>query len=141
MVRSQGFNRKVFIEEFTTEKCVNCPRIAGWLHNVLEKKGDKVDVVCHHAGYYEDWLTLPADKEYLWLFGPKGTFAPALMIDRVAFAEQEYPTVCPISEDEIADQIDLRLGEISTARLTVDCDRFDSDATELTVNVEVRTRR
>lgn len=136
VVRSQGFNRKVFIEEFTTEKCVNCPRIAGWLHNVLEKKGDKVDVVCHHAGYYEDWLTLPADKEYLWLFGPKGTFAPALMIDRVAFAEQEYPTVCPISEDEIADQIDLRLGEISTARLTVDCDRFDSDATELTVNVK-----
>ncbi len=35
VVRSQGFNRKVFIEEFTTEKCVNCPRIAGWLHNVL----------------------------------------------------------------------------------------------------------
>ncbi len=59
----------------------------------------------------------PPTKEYLWLFGPKGTFAPALMIDRVAFAEQEYPTVCPISEDEIAEtKIDLRLGSERSPR-------------------------
>ena len=33
---AMGFKRKVLLEEFTTESCPNCPRVAGYLHAALE---------------------------------------------------------------------------------------------------------
>ena len=84
-VVSNYFARNVLIEEFTTEGCVNCPRVAGQLHKVLDMDEfkDRVHAICHHTGYGEDWLTIPADKTYLWLYGPQYVFAPALMFDRL----------------------------------------------------------
>lgn len=136
-VKEKGFNRNVFIEEFTTEKCPNCPRVAGFLHEVLESgKYPGLEAVCHHSGYYTDWLTIPADNEYTWLYGPKGTFAPAIMMDRVPYAGEDYAPFLPISADEIAEWVELRLGEISLAKVSVDCDKFDSEATSLTVTAK-----
>ena len=79
------FQRNVLIEEFTTEGCVNCPRVAGQVHQLLdldEFKG-RAYAICHHSGYGEDWLTTSSDKIYLWLYGPQYVFAPALMFDRL----------------------------------------------------------
>ncbi len=135
VVRSQGFNRKVFIEEFTTEKCVNCPRIAGWLHNVLEKKGDKVDVVCIMPVIMKTGSHCPPTRNISGSSVPKvHSLRPHDRPRGVCRAGISHGM--PHFEDEIADQIDLRLGEISTARLTVDCDRFRQRRTELTVNVK-----
>lgn len=32
------FPRNVLIEEFTTERCSNCPRVAGYLHDMLQRR-------------------------------------------------------------------------------------------------------
>lgn len=81
------YAHKILVEEFTTEQCVNCPRVANYIHESLQKDEfrDKVTVVCHHSGYHTDWLTTSFDKEYEWFFNAGGaTFAPAIMVDRDA---------------------------------------------------------
>lgn len=79
--------RRVLIEEFTTEKCMNCPRAATTLLQ-CEQNGyaDKMALVAHHSGYNTDWLTTTTDRDYLWFYhtdGSTSTFAPACMLDRV----------------------------------------------------------
>lgn len=77
--------KKVFVEEYTTELCSNCPRVAGYLHDVCEEdayKG-KVVIVCHHSGYYTDWLTQDCDLEMEKFYNL--TFAPAVSYDRYPF--------------------------------------------------------
>ena len=84
-VAMHDYERHVLFEEFTTEQCPNCPRVAKQLAKALESnelKG-KAHALCHHSGYYTDWLTLPADNDYLWFYNMGGqTFAPALLVDR-----------------------------------------------------------
>lgn len=76
--------KKVLVEEFTTERCSNCPRVAQYMHEVCDEDAysDRIVVVCHHAGYYTDWLTQPCDEEIGWLYGCGS--APAVMYDRTA---------------------------------------------------------
>lgn len=83
-VSSTQFTRNMVIEEFTTEKCPNCPRVAGYLHEYLETADlSRVAAVCHHSAYYTDWLTQPCDQELTFLFNDAGsTFAPAVMFNR-----------------------------------------------------------
>lgn len=84
-VAMHDYDRHVLIEEFTTEQCPNCPRVARQLAAALEsgELEGKAHALCHHAGYYTDWLTQPADNDYLWLYNMGGsTFAPALLVDR-----------------------------------------------------------
>ena len=76
--------RRILFEEFTTEKCGNCPRaieaIAECMANGYE---EKTVLIAHHVGYYTDWLTVDEDKEFLWLYtAESGTFAPGGAIDR-----------------------------------------------------------
>lgn len=79
-----SFERKVLIEEFTTSRCSNCPRVAGYLHQVLSDPAyaGKAVAVCHHSGYYTDKFTNDSDLDYEWFFGGY-EFAPAMMFDRV----------------------------------------------------------
>ena len=74
--------KKVLIEEYTTEPCGNCPRVAGYLHNVLAmpQYEDKAIAVCHHSGYKTDWLTKSCDETLASFFG--AGYAPAVMYDR-----------------------------------------------------------
>lgn len=60
-VVAHDFTRNVLLEEFTTEKCPNCPRVAGFLHKALqdERIAGRAIALCHHSGYYTDWLTIP----------------------------------------------------------------------------------
>ena len=80
------FRKNVLIEEFTTEKCSNCPSMAMTLHQVLDARKDMADVinvVCHHAGYYYDSFTQPCDRSFEWLYNNGGSvYAPAVMVDR-----------------------------------------------------------
>lgn len=108
-VSSTRFARNLCIEEFTTEKCPNCPRVAGYLHKYLEKADlSRVYVVCHHAAFYTDWLTQPCDEDLTYLFNDAGsTYAPAMMFNREpdfksAYASGEMDNVTiPSSADDI----------------------------------------
>ncbi len=79
------YPRNVVIEEFTTEGCGNCPRVAGYLKQALKGLDKKrVFAVSHHSAYGVDWLTQPCDEEmYGLMFNGKGNaFAPAMMFNR-----------------------------------------------------------
>lgn len=81
--------RTVLIEEFTTEYCGYCPEAAAGLSSFMETYPDvasQVATVCHHAGFYTDWLTVDASKYYTWFYNDGGgTYAPAFMYDRYAW--------------------------------------------------------
>lgn len=72
-VAANMYKRNLCIEEFTTEQCGNCPRVAGYLHEYLKTADpNRVFAVCHHAGYYTDWLTKSCDKTLLYLYNDGG---------------------------------------------------------------------
>ncbi len=83
---STGIQRTVLIEEFTTEKCPQCPPVATYLNN-LQKIYDNVILMAHHAGYGEDEYTLAENRKMLKFYGSgsqqgSGLYAPAGMFDR-----------------------------------------------------------
>lgn len=91
-IADKMYERNVCIEEFTTEKCGNCPRVAGFLHTYLDEADPtRVFAVCHHAGYYTDWLTKACDNKLLYLFNDNGgSFAPAMMFNREPAFDSQY---------------------------------------------------
>ena len=92
---ADSFERRVLVEEFTTEQCPNCPRAINTLQQCVNAGyGDQMTIVAHHVGFYTDWLTVEEDKEYLWFFDPtgkEGTYAPAVMLDRTVFEGSSVP--------------------------------------------------
>lgn len=86
------YERNVCIEEFTTEKCPNCPRVAGFLHTYLEEADPtRVFAVCHHAAFDTDWLTQDCDQYLTYLFNDDGTtYAPAMMFNREPAFNSRY---------------------------------------------------
>ena len=81
-----NYHRILLLEEFTTEKCPNCPGAAEKIHNLLygpDNLERQVAVVCHHAGYNTDGFTTSTDLAYEWFYNNEGsTYAPALMYNR-----------------------------------------------------------
>lgn len=111
------YKRHVLLEEFTTERCVNCPAMAKLLHEVLDE--DKylsgVSMVAHHAGYYTDDFTQPCDNSLTWLYNNNGaTYAPALMLDRYAYSVTEAGLPTPVlsvgNANALRALLDNRLG-------------------------------
>jgi len=141
-----AYQRNVLIEEFTTEKCVNCPRVAGYLHAVLEKPeyADCVYAICHHAGYYTDDYTLPCDEEYLWFYNEGGTYyAPSMMMDRQAYFYGMYATsnmtatFLPSSESELTEFIDYELAVTANVVVGITLE-YNADSTAVTATVSGR---
>lgn len=135
--------KKVFIEEFTTEKCGNCPRVAGYLKNVLnmDKYKNRAVAVCHHSGYYTDWLTLPCDAEYLWLFGG-GQYAPAMGFDRypLFYSGGKYNILTCPDQETIEQSIDARLNEQANTSILISLS-FDESTQTLGVNINGTRKR
>ena len=118
------FPRTVLIEEFTTENCVYCPQAAAALSATLTNNPDlasQVAVICHHVGFYDDWLTIQNDRALEWLYGTggrySGTFAPAFMWDRSAKTGQSPVQDSPSSENGFKYQINNRLEVKSNAKI------------------------
>ncbi len=129
--------RNVLLEEFTTEPCPNCPRVANALRQVLEQEpySSRVTAVSHHSAYYTDKYTQPCDTSYLWLFNEGGTvYAPALMFDRVPMFQSSYasgqmtPTYTTSSATVIQGLLDTRLAEFAHASIELDVARYGSRA-------------
>ncbi|HHT22822.1 MAG TPA: Omp28-related outer membrane protein [Bacteroidales bacterium] len=80
--------RKILLEQFTTEQCGNCPSGTARIKSVIDQAefAGKVIWVAHHTGFYTDNYTIPASESYLRFFGEGGgSFAPAMMLDRTIF--------------------------------------------------------
>jgi len=129
-VVGHDYTRMVLVEEFTTESCLNCPRVATYLENVMEQEefASRVLSVEHHNGYYTDWLSIPADAEYLWFYNAGGsTYAPAVMFDRYSFGTSS-PVMSIGSQDDMESAIRARMAEPAfvSAQLTA---KLESDNT------------
>lgn len=111
-VLERAFKRIVLAEEFTTEKCPNCPRVAEYFHNILANPefSDNLEVVCHHAGYYTDPLTTSFDDDYCWFYNNgRSTYAPAIMLDRDTYQDTDTPVFSPYSQEDLENDIKAQL--------------------------------
>lgn len=141
-VSTTAFNRNVVIEEFTTERCPNCPRVAGFLHTALETADlTRTYAVCHHSAYYTDWLTQDCDEPLTYLFNDGGTiYAPAMMFNRQPIFESYYVSgnmdnvTIPSSANEITGYINAQLAEYSNLGLTINAEP-NADTTQVTLTV------
>lgn len=132
MMARFSYKRKVLIEEFTTEKCGNCPRVAGYLHAALDNYGyaDDVVVVCHHAGYYTDSFTQDCDVEMNNIYSIN--YAPAMMFDRAPLFGSQ-PDISPNLND-ITSSVDTRLAIDPNVSLSFD---VSLNSLDNTLNVTV----
>ena len=82
-VTYDNFIRTPLIEEFTSQRCVNCPQMAYFLEKALQEyEGDYV-YVAHHSGFVEDVFTTQPDREILYVFGGyQNEYNPAIMYNR-----------------------------------------------------------
>lgn len=129
------YSRNVVVEEFTTEMCVNCPRVAGYMHEMLETAGadGRVIAICHHSGFGTDWLTIPADVTYLGLFGNVSPFAPAILVDR--FTADYLPgynndssVMLPESADDLSKAVNTRKEVPAYVYLDLEVELTDGNA-------------
>lgn len=88
----EKYEKKVLLEEFTTEVCPNCPAGAALVRGLIENPDftDRVIVATHHSGYYTDWLTTETDEALMWFYNSDYTFAPAMMFDRYPNFNDQY---------------------------------------------------
>ena len=82
-VTYDNFIRTPLIEEFTSQRCINCPQMAYFLDKALDEyEGDYV-YVSHHTGFQEDAFTTQPDREILYVFGGyENEYNPAIMYNR-----------------------------------------------------------
>ena len=129
---------RIFVEEFTTEKCSNCPRVGGFIHDALEKEEfkDNVIVVCHHAGFLTDWLTTSFDSQYLRLYNDATSiYAPAMGVDRVRHSNNS-PLWCPLTADDMENAWREALARPAFVSLGISADVDADNANHITVTVE-----
>ncbi len=133
-IYDEAFPRLLLMEEFTTEECPNCPRAITSIATALENGyGDSMVVVAHHVGFYTDWLTLPEEKDLLWLYGDDGSFAPAGMYDRtVRTPDLDTPVESIGYYDSFSARLDEAIGKPGFVKLNVSASHND-----LSINVAV----
>ena len=119
-----AYQRKVLLEEFTTEFCSNCPRVAGFVHDVLADPAysNVVEALCHHSGFNTDKFTIPADEAYLWFYNSTSVYAPAMMFDRALVKYEDTPVFLPGSAQEIKDKVDQRLENPAVVSVDIDAE-------------------
>ena len=88
-VTYDNFIRTPLIEEFTSQRCVNCPQMAYFLEKALQEyQGDYV-YVAHHSGFAEDVFTTQPDREILYVFGGyQNEYNPAIMYNRAILEDE-----------------------------------------------------
>ncbi len=132
----KALRRVVLLEEFTTEMCMNCPLAASIIAEATSRYKEKypgcVATICHHSGFNTDYFTSPFDEEYLVLYGG-GTYAPAMMIDRLSPDGK-----APVQHVPSADELLVKLEEARTRQTGVmiwSDNVFDKETSMVTVNV------
>jgi hypothetical protein len=118
-VTLHSFVRNVLLEEFTTEKCVNCPRVASYIHDAMNEPEfeGRLFTTEHHAGYYTDNFTTRFDTDWCWFYDNQ--YAPAVMYDRYAQPDAITPVSNPGSKQEMYSLIRERMRETAFVSLKV----------------------
>ncbi len=133
---NNNFKKVVLVEEFTTEQCGNCPGAAPKVYGAVDRFNEEhpgsVMIMCHHAGFYTDFLTSKFDESYLMLYGG-GSYAPAAMVDRYA-PDYGAPVFGISSEEQIYNKIAEAYNRPVSYSLEAVAD-FDETTSKLTVNV------
>lgn len=144
-IPSETFAKNLVIEEFTTEVCPNCPRVAGFLHTALSKAdANRVFAVCHHTGYGTDWLTGTWDNDITNLiFGGTGAvYAPAVTYNRDEYfveSDKQYKqglVGLPQSDAIITATINAALKQQANVTITSLEAIPNADGSNLTVTVK-----
>lgn len=141
-IYADKYPRNLVIEEFTTELCPNCPRVASLLAYYMEAADPtRVAAVCHHSAYYTDWLTQDCDRELTYLYNDDGkTYAPGLMFNRqpdfdALYAKGNMDNIMfPNSYNDLEAYANYQLTLFSDAQLTMRASLND-DGTTATVTV------
>lgn len=92
-VTHDAFERVPLVEQFTSQRCTNCPFMIYYLDKAMEEFEGNFLYVTHHSGYIKDAFTLPMDEDLLYLFGGDYTYNPAVMYDRCVAQGEEAPVV------------------------------------------------
>ncbi len=128
--------RVALIEEFTTEKCPNCPSAANLL-NVYshdEQFVNNLAIVAHHAGYYTDQFTNDFDVALEWYYGSPSTYAPAMMLDR--YVNGNGTPVSQVNSTTLERNLVNRIAVEPRLGLDVNAYYDEDDNTQLHVKVE-----
>lgn len=84
-ITEDAFVRIPLIEEFTSQRCPNCPFMMYYVEKAREAYDGPLLYVTHHTGYQNDKFTLKNESELEYLFGEGYPFNPAIMYDRLLF--------------------------------------------------------
>lgn len=83
----------VLLERFTGEYCSNCPTADAPIATLvaqMQENNSEVNFIAHHAGYSPDKFTLKESENIVNdFFTKRGTYAPALSIDRRPFGKEQ----------------------------------------------------
>ena len=137
-VTLHSFVRNVLLEEFTTEKCTNCPRVASYVHDAMNEPEfqGRLNTMENHVGYYTDSFTASFHNDWAWFFD--NMYAPAIMYDRHAEDGEATAVTCPNSKLELFEGIRKRLRETAFVSLKVTA---DVDGENQKINVKVTGTR
>lgn len=137
-VTLHSFVRNVLLEEFTTEKCTNCPRVASYVHDAMNEPEfqGRLNTMENHAGYYTDSFTATFHNDWTWFFD--NLYAPAVLYDRHAEDGAVTAVTCPNSKLELFEGIRKRLRETAFVSLKVTA---DVDGENQKINVKVTGSR
>lgn len=137
-VTLHSFVRNVLLEEFTTEKCTNCPRVASYVHDAMNEPEfqGRLNTMENHAGYYTDSFTATFHNDWTWFFD--NIYAPAVLYDRHAEDGAVTAVTCPNSKLELFEGIRKRLRETAFVSLKVSA---DVDGENQKINVKVTGTR
>ena len=82
-VTRDNFIRTPIVEEFTSQRCTNCPQMAYYLEKAFEEYEGKYVYLAHHVGFVNDVFTAAADEEIRYIFGGyENEYNPAIMYNR-----------------------------------------------------------
>lgn len=85
-VTRDNFIRTPLVEEFTSQRCVNCPQMAYFLEKAFEEYNGPYVYLAHHSGFAEDVFTSDVDREMVYVFGGyTNEYNPAIMYNRAVF--------------------------------------------------------
>ena len=137
-VTLHSYVRNVLLEEFTTEKCTNCPRVANYVHAAMtepEFQG-RLNTMENHAGYYTDSFTASFHSDWTWFYDNE--YAPAVMYDRMANEGAITPVMSPSSKAELFEYIRYHLRQTAFVSLKI---KADVDEANQVINVTVTGSR
>ncbi|MFC2308226.1 MAG: Omp28-related outer membrane protein [Bacteroidota bacterium] len=81
----------ILIEEFTGDRCGNCPSGSAAIHKTMKEleEQSKAFIVYHHVGFTEDKFTIAASRPLKFFYGSPQTGAPACMVNRAILNAEE----------------------------------------------------